>query len=99
MFASFQAEPNLAPYECKPVEVDLEEKNVATAWGADKSKKMDFTKEDAADDLLHVDVGLADVLAQFLNDRRVELRLDEIQDAVCLDRALAESLRRHELAQ
>jgi hypothetical protein len=52
MFASFQAEANPAPYECKPVDVDMTEKNLVTAWGAQKAKKMDFTKEDAADDLL-----------------------------------------------
>jgi hypothetical protein len=51
MFASFQAEPDLRPYEAKEVTVDLEEKNARTAWGADLSTKMDFAKEDAADDL------------------------------------------------
>ena len=33
-------------------EVDLKEKNKATAWGAKMSEKFDLTKEDAADDLL-----------------------------------------------
>jgi hypothetical protein len=51
MFASFQAEPDLQPYEAKEVTVDLEEKNARTAWGADLSTKMNFAKEDAADDL------------------------------------------------
>jgi hypothetical protein len=32
--------------------VDLEAVNLASAWGADLSAQMDFSKEDAADDLL-----------------------------------------------
>ena len=50
MFASFQAEPDLTPYTTIEANVDLEEKNVADAWGNDI--KMNFAKEDAADDLL-----------------------------------------------
>ena len=52
MFASFQKEPDLTPYKCRPVEVDLTATNQRLAWGAHESMKMDFTKEDAADDLL-----------------------------------------------
>ena len=51
MFTSFQSEPDLRPYEAKEVTVDLGEKNARTAWGADLSEKMNFAKEDAADDL------------------------------------------------
>ena len=51
MFASFQNEPDLKPYVVKEVTVDLEEKNAKTAWGAERSRKMNFVKEDAADDL------------------------------------------------
>ena len=52
MFRSFQSKPDLTPYATRPVTVDLTEKNGRTAWGADKARLMDFTKEDAADDLL-----------------------------------------------
>jgi YVTN family beta-propeller protein len=52
MFACFQKEPNLKPYQHIVPKVDLEEKNLKTAWGGQESLKMDFTKEDAADDLL-----------------------------------------------
>ena len=52
MFASFQKEPDLRPYVARPVEVDMTATNAKTAWGAKASKKMDFSKEDAADDLL-----------------------------------------------
>jgi hypothetical protein len=31
--------------------VDLDERNTSLAWGAEESARMDFTKEDAADDL------------------------------------------------
>ena len=52
MFNSFQAKPDLRPYQFLPVNVDLNERNGRTAWGSDLSKKMNFAKEDAADDLL-----------------------------------------------
>jgi DNA-binding beta-propeller fold protein YncE/phospholipase C len=52
MFNSFQARPDTRPYTALPSNVDLNESNKKTAWGADLSKQMDFTKEDAADDLL-----------------------------------------------
>jgi YVTN family beta-propeller protein len=52
MFNSFQPTPDLRPYQALPANVDLQEKNAATAWGGDASRKMDFTQEDAADDLL-----------------------------------------------
>jgi hypothetical protein len=52
MYASFQEKPDLRPYESVVPDVDLKEKNKATAWGADLSEKFNFAKEDAADDLL-----------------------------------------------
>ena len=52
MVASFQAEPGLEPYRCRPANVPLDETNAATAWGAEASLAMDFTREDATDDLL-----------------------------------------------
>ncbi len=52
MFRSFQPKPDLSPYVGRPATVDLTEKNGRTAWGADKARSMDFSKEDAADDLL-----------------------------------------------
>ena len=52
MVNSFQDTPNLHPYTALPPRVDLEEKNVKVSWGERESRKMDFSKEDAADDLL-----------------------------------------------
>jgi YVTN family beta-propeller protein len=52
MYRSFQPTPDATPYTLKPVMVDLDAKNGATAWGADKARSMDFSKEDAADDLV-----------------------------------------------
>jgi DNA-binding beta-propeller fold protein YncE len=52
MFACFQKEPDLRPYVALVPSVDLNEKTKKTAWGVKKSLKMDFTKEDAADDLV-----------------------------------------------
>jgi YVTN family beta-propeller protein len=50
MFDSFQTAPDLRPYEATPATADLDEKNGRTAWGA--NLKMNFAKEDAADDFL-----------------------------------------------
>ncbi len=50
MFNSFQAMPDLRPYNVSPVTLDLDERNGQHAWGG--KLKMDFSREDAADDLL-----------------------------------------------
>jgi DNA-binding beta-propeller fold protein YncE len=52
MYHSFQAKPDPTPYQHVIPEVDLQEKNKATAWGAKLSETFDLAKEDAADDLL-----------------------------------------------
>src|SRR5882762_2497075 len=52
MFSSFQKDPDLRPYELKPAMADINATNAKTAWGAEKSRKMDFSKEDAVDDLV-----------------------------------------------
>jgi DNA-binding beta-propeller fold protein YncE len=50
MFKAFQAKPDSRPYTGLPARVDLEERNSAHAWGG--RIKMNFAREDAADDLL-----------------------------------------------
>lgn len=52
MFACFQSKPDPRPYEAREVTVDLDATNAKTAYGAEASAKMNFAKEDAADDLL-----------------------------------------------
>jgi hypothetical protein len=52
MFNAFQSTPDLRPYEALPPNVDLTERNDRLAWGSDASQKMDFAKEDAANDIL-----------------------------------------------
>ena len=52
MIRSFAPQPDAAAYGCRPAGVPLDERNVASAWGAAASVAMDFSKEDAADDLL-----------------------------------------------
>jgi len=52
MYHSFQEKPDLRPYQARPANVSLTEQNPKTAWGSERSKKMDFSKEDAADDLM-----------------------------------------------
>jgi YVTN family beta-propeller protein len=52
MFACFHSQSDLRPYQHLPALVNLNERNTRTAWGSRLSSEMDFTKEDAADDLL-----------------------------------------------
>ncbi len=50
MFASFTDKPNLTPYVLEPARIDLNETNTMTAYGADRSLKMDFDEYDRIDD-------------------------------------------------
>ena len=50
MFASFQKKPHATPYIARPAQVNIDERNSRTAWGAEESSKMNFAKEDAADE-------------------------------------------------
>ncbi len=52
MVNSFQPEPDARAYTALSARVDLDERNSKTSWGERESRQMDFTKEDAADDLL-----------------------------------------------
>ncbi|HVM60766.1 MAG TPA: beta-propeller fold lactonase family protein [Verrucomicrobiae bacterium] len=52
MFAAFQGKPDLTPYTMLPARIDLNQLNAKVTWGEKISRTMDFTKEDAADDLL-----------------------------------------------
>jgi DNA-binding beta-propeller fold protein YncE len=52
MYNSFQAAPDLTPYAHVVPEIDMKAVNLKTAWGAALSEKMDFSREDAADDWL-----------------------------------------------
>ncbi len=50
MYESFQAEPDLRPYEPLPAQINIEEKTRPAAYGS--NVKMNFAVEDAADDYL-----------------------------------------------
>ncbi|MBI4661067.1 MAG: beta-propeller fold lactonase family protein [Verrucomicrobia bacterium] len=52
MFRCFQSKSDSRAYKAVPITVDVNEKNVKTAWGGKFSEQMDFTQEDVADDLL-----------------------------------------------
>ena len=52
MFASFQSKPDLKGYTAIEPKVDRNAKVAANEWGVKETLAMDFTKEDAADDLL-----------------------------------------------
>lgn len=51
MFNSFTSKPDFTPYTLRPAQVDLSARNGPRAPGVRRSAKMDFSKEDAADDL------------------------------------------------
>ena len=50
MFASFTDKPNLSPYVLEPARINLNEVNAPTAYGAERSMKMDFDEYDKIDD-------------------------------------------------
>jgi YVTN family beta-propeller protein len=50
MFESFTDKADAAAYKHAPAEIDLEAKNGRTAYGADRSAKMDFSEYDKIDD-------------------------------------------------
>ncbi len=51
MTAAFLPKANATPFAAKPANVSIDEKNTLLSWGAKQSQKMDFSVEDAADDL------------------------------------------------
>jgi YVTN family beta-propeller protein len=50
MFACFTDRPDLAPYSHEPARIDVNAVNAPTAYGADRSRKMDFSAYDRIDD-------------------------------------------------
>jgi hypothetical protein len=50
MFESFSDKPDLTPYEHVPARVNLNARNQRTAYGAERSMKMDFSEYDRIDD-------------------------------------------------
>lgn len=56
MYRSFHNRPDFSPFIGLPAQVDVNAKNLATAWGAKESEMLDLSREDAADDLLFGDI-------------------------------------------
>jgi YVTN family beta-propeller protein len=52
MYASFQPEPDVKPYQHLVPDADMKAVNPKTAWGAKEANEMDLSKPDAVDDLL-----------------------------------------------
>ncbi|HEX5105049.1 MAG TPA: alkaline phosphatase family protein, partial [Pirellulaceae bacterium] len=50
MFESFTDQPNLEPYTHEKARIDFNKLNEPTAYGAERSKQMDFTEYDRIDD-------------------------------------------------
>jgi YVTN family beta-propeller protein len=50
MYASFTDKADAAPYTCEPARIDLDAVNPPTAYGADRSSRMDFREYDRVDD-------------------------------------------------
>lgn len=56
MYNSFSPTPDLSPFEHRAAQVDLAAVNSPDAWGAAISAALDFSREDACDDLLLNDI-------------------------------------------
>jgi len=52
MYRAFQSKPNFRTYRHAVPDVDMKAINAASAWGAKLSDTFDFSREDAADDLM-----------------------------------------------
>jgi hypothetical protein len=52
MANAFTATPDLTSYSHRPARVDLNAKNLRTAWGAEESRRLNLEVEDRADDLV-----------------------------------------------
>jgi DNA-binding beta-propeller fold protein YncE len=52
MYASFQTTPDLTPYTHRPATVGFDRLNAKNAWGSALSETLDFSKPDAADDII-----------------------------------------------
>ena len=50
MYASFTKRADLTPYTALPAAIDLNTRNVVTAYGAERSGRMDFSDYDKVDD-------------------------------------------------
>jgi len=50
MFTCFTERPDLTPYAAVPAQIDMNAKNTALAYGAERSMKMDFSEYDKIDD-------------------------------------------------
>ncbi|HEX5446706.1 MAG TPA: beta-propeller fold lactonase family protein [Pirellulales bacterium] len=56
MYAAFQGEADASAYQHRPAGVDLQARNPNSGWGVEQSARLDFSREDAADDLLLNDI-------------------------------------------
>jgi DNA-binding beta-propeller fold protein YncE len=52
MSPAFTSTPDLTPYTHRPARVDLNARNLRTAWGAERSLRLNLEVEDRADDLV-----------------------------------------------
>jgi hypothetical protein len=50
MFACFTDKPDLRPYQYEPARIDVNAVNAKNAYGAERSRKMDFSDFDRIDD-------------------------------------------------
>jgi hypothetical protein len=51
MYASFDMTPDMTPYNALPANIALDERNLAGAYGQERSEQMDFTSEDRIPDV------------------------------------------------
>jgi len=56
MWAAFQPQPDLRPYDCLPARVPLDEKNTAGAFGAQRSNQLTLDEADTVDDAVYNEI-------------------------------------------
>jgi hypothetical protein len=50
MYSSFASAPDMTPFTVRPARISLDERNIAGAYGQERSEQMDFTSQDKIPD-------------------------------------------------
>jgi hypothetical protein len=56
MWAAFQQQPDLRPYDCLSAQVPLDEKNSPRAFGAQRSSQLTLDEADTVDDTVYNEI-------------------------------------------
>ena len=56
MWAAFQQQPDLRPYNCQPARVPLDEKNSTAAYGAERCRRLTLDEADTVDETVYNEI-------------------------------------------